>query len=443
MAAGTRDILTVTRLNRAVRTLLEGHFGAVWVEGEISNLARPSSGHLYFSLKDADAQVRCAMFRARNALLGFSPANGAQVVISARVSLYEPRGEFQLIVEQMEPAGEGLLRLKFDALKQKLAAAGLFAEEHKQAIPAWPDAIGVITSRTGAALRDILHVLKRRNPALPVIIYPSPVQGAAAIPALVNAIETANRRAECDVLILARGGGSLEDLWAFNEEAVIRAIFQSRIPIVAGVGHETDFTLTDFVADARAPTPSAAAALCAPEASDALRQVVQIEHRLQHLMHAHLQQFITREQHAERRLVHPGRRIEQHYQRLDELQRRLPQALGNLVAFKRARLRELDAHLVNQNPTTRIAFGAERLRQIALRLPVAMTTGLTRLQARVDIAAQTLNTVSPTATLARGYAIVTDSSGRIARRAADLALDEQVETQLANGKFRSRIEKLN
>ncbi len=443
MAISPRDILTVTRLNRAVRTVLEGQIGAVWVEGEISNIARPSSGHWYFSLKDANAQVRCAMFRTRNAALGFAPANGAQVVIAGRVSLYEPRGEFQLIVEHMEPAGEGLLRLKFEALKRTLAAAGLFAEEHKQALPAWPHTIGVITSATGAALRDILQVLKQRNPAIPIVIYPSPVQGAAAVPALVAAIETANRRDECAVLIVARGGGSLEDLWAFNEEAVVHAIYRSNIPIVSGIGHEIDFTLADFAADVRAPTPSAAAALCAPETTDASRQLGQLERRMVHFINLVLQRLTTRHQHAARRLLHPGRRIEQHYQRLDELQRRLPQGMETLLKLKRARLYGATATLASRHPGPRLAHLGERLRLLAHRLPAAMRAKLTRTQNQVELTLQTLKAVSPIATLARGYAIVTNQRGEIVRRTENLAVGERIATQLAAGKFTSLIDDID
>ncbi|MSR14836.1 MAG: exodeoxyribonuclease VII large subunit [Gammaproteobacteria bacterium] len=440
MTTSPRDILTVSRLNRTVRTALEGQVGAVWVEGEISNLARPSSGHWYFSLKDANAQVRCAMFRTRNEGLAFVPVNGSQVLIAARVSLYEPRGEFQLIVEQLEPAGEGLLRLKFEALKQRLAQAGMFASEHKRALPRWPHTLGVITSATGAALRDILQVLRHRNPSLPVILYPSPVQGAAAIPALVDAIETANRRNECAVLILARGGGSLEDLWAFNEEAVVRAIYHSKIPIVSGIGHEIDFTLADFVADVRAPTPSAAAALCTPEATEVVGLLLQFERRIVRNMEVSLQRLKIREQHAARRLVHPGRRIEQHHQRLDELQRRLPQEINKLLLLKRARLQAMISDLINHNPGPQLAHAGERARLLSHRLPAAMATGLSRWQNRAALALQTLNTVSPTATLARGYAIVTDTRGQIARDASLLRVGEQVVTQLAAGKFTSRVD---
>src|SRR5947209_839867 len=253
-----RTVYSVSRLNREVRALLERGLGVVWVEGELSNLSQPASGHWYFSLKDRDAQLRCAMFRMQNSLVGFTPRAGTQVLVRGRISVYEARGEYQLIVEHLEEAGIGALRREFERLKAKLAAEGLFALECKRSLPRFPQRIGVITSPSGAALRDILHILARRFPPAAVLVYPTAVQGAAAAPALVAALETASGRAEVDVLILARGGGSLEDLWAYNDERVARAIYASRLPIVSGVGHEIDFTIADFVADARAPTPSAA-----------------------------------------------------------------------------------------------------------------------------------------------------------------------------------------
>jgi len=440
MTSAAREILSVTRLNRAVRALLEGHFGTLWVEGELSNLARPASGHWYFSLKDAGAQVRCAMFRTRNTRLGFDPVNGAQVLISARVSLYEPRGEFQLIVEHLEPAGEGLLRLKLEALKRKLDDAGLFAVEHKRPLPAWPACIGVITSPTGAAVRDILHVLRRRNRSLPIIIYPTPVQGAAAVPGLVQAIETANRRAECDVLILARGGGSLEDLWAFNDEAVVRAIFASQIPLVSGVGHEIDFTLADLVADVRAPTPSAAAELCAPDGQHMVRQLAQFEQRLVTHLRALLLQQHLRLQSASHRLIHPGRRIEQFQQRLDEIDRRLPLALERCLREATQRLLALSSRLKRQDPTPRLMLLRQRLQQVAQRLPFTMQGRLNQLKARLAAAEQTLAAVSPHATLERGYAIVTDAEGRVIREATRIPRGASVRARVAHGALRCVVE---
>jgi len=260
-----RTVFTVSRLNREVRVLLERGLGVVWVEGEISNFSQPASGHWYFSLKDRNAQLKCAMFRLRNATTGFTPKAGQQVLARGRISLYEPRGEYQFIAEHLEEAGVGALQRQFELLKTKLAGEGLFAPQIKRALPRFPRRIGVITSPTGAAIRDILHILARRFPPAAVLIYPTAVQGIAAAPAIIGALQTAGLRRECDVLILARGGGSLEDLWAFNDERVARTIRACPIPVVAGIGHEIDFTIADFVADARAPTPSGAAELVVPD----------------------------------------------------------------------------------------------------------------------------------------------------------------------------------
>ena len=263
-----RDIYSITRLNREVRAVLEDSFPpSLWVRGEISNLAQPGSGHIYFSLKDKHSQVRCAMFRSANRHLRFAPENGREVLVRAGVSLYEGRGEFQLIVESMEPAGAGALQQAFEELKQRLLEEGLFADEHKQPLPAFPGTIGIITSPTGAAVRDIIHVLERRYARAGVIVYPVPVQGEGSAQQIAQAVDVANQRRECDVLILARGGGSLEDLWSFNEEIVARAIHHSVIPVVSGIGHEIDFTIADFVADQRAPTPSAAAEMVSPDSA--------------------------------------------------------------------------------------------------------------------------------------------------------------------------------
>ncbi|MGH8305399.1 MAG: exodeoxyribonuclease VII large subunit, partial [Steroidobacteraceae bacterium] len=278
--APAREVYSVARLNREVRVLLERGLGVVWVEGELSNFSQPSSGHWYFSLKDRDAQLRCAMFRMKNSLLGFTPRAGAQLLVRGRISVYEARGEYQLIVEHLEEAGVGALKREFERLKTRLAAEGLFALQRKRALPRFPQRIGVITSASGAALRDILHILARRYPPAAVLIYPTPVQGAAAVPALVAALGTASARAECDVLIVARGGGSLEDLWAFNDERVARAIHASALPVVCGVGHEVDFTIADLVADARAPTPSAAAELVVPDRAACLEAVARTAQRL-------------------------------------------------------------------------------------------------------------------------------------------------------------------
>src|SRR2546429_1573989 len=323
-AAPAREVYSVTRVNREVRALLERGLGVLWVEGELSNLSQPASGHWYFSLKDRDAQLRCAMFRAQNSLVGFTPRAGTQVLVRGRISVYEARGEYQLIVEHLEEAGVGALKREFERLKAKLAAEGLFALERKRSLPRFPQRIGVITSPSGAALRDILHILARRFPPAAVLVYPAAVQGAAAAPALVAALQTASARAECQVLILARGGRSPHDLWAFNDERVARAIRACRLPVVSGVGHEIDFTIADFVADARAPTPSAAAELVAPDGAACLQFLARSAERLAAAMRRELRASGARFQATERRPQppRPGVRLQQQMQRLDDLAQR-------------------------------------------------------------------------------------------------------------------------
>src|ERR1700728_3269492 len=327
-----RDIYSVSRLNREVRVLLERGFGALWLEAEISNLARPSSGHWYFSLKDSAAQVRCAMFRQRNMLSAFTPRDGQKVLVRARIGLYEPRGEYQLIVDHMEDAGLGALKRQFEELSAKLSQEGLFAAERKRLLPGLPKRIGVITSPTGAAVRDILHVLARRFPAAPVLIYPVRVQGAQAAAEITATLQLANQRAECDVLILARGGGSLEDLWAFNDERLARAIVASPIPVITGIGHEIDFTIADFAADVRAPTPSAAAEIVVPDAEEWLSSLRRLDARLQRALLRSMQARAQRLRWLCGRaaMVSPSARLAQQSQRLDELEQRLSRALGNM-----------------------------------------------------------------------------------------------------------------
>ena len=428
-----RNVYSVTRLNQEVRASIEGNFGAQWVEGELSNFARPASGHWYFTLKDPSAQVRCAMFKPKAGQVRFRPADGMQVTIYARISLYEPRGEFQLVAEHMEPAGEGLLRLKFEQLKQRLAAEGLFDSNRKRPLPAWPRAIGVVTSGTGAALRDILHVLARRNPSVPVYVYPCAVQGAAAAGELAAAVEGANRQGLCDVLIVARGGGSLEDLWSFNEEKLVRAVAASRVPVISGVGHETDFTLCDFAADVRAPTPSAAAEICVPDCSEVLRRFAALERRLG----AGFRNYLRLQQHRldglAARLVHPGRRVEQHQQRLDELLQRLPAALHRRLHEQRSRLSGLEARLRGAAPTQRLLLARTRLAGTEQRLQAAMPRLLNALQGRVLAAERTLHALSPLATLQRGYAILQREDGSVVQDAAQATEGETLEARLARG----------
>jgi exodeoxyribonuclease VII large subunit len=394
--APRREIYTVSRLNREARMLLEAGLPPLWIEGEISNFARPSSGHWYFTLKDADAQVRCAMFRSANLRARVAPRDGMQVLVRARVSLYEARGEYQLIAELLEDAGEGALRRRFEELKAKLAAEGLFDAALKRALPRLPRRIGVVTSPTGAAIRDILHVLARRFPAIPVLIYPVPVQGAGAAAEIAAAIRLASERRDADVLILARGGGSLEDLWAFNEEPVARAIRDSAVPVVSGVGHEIDFTIADFAADVRAPTPSGAAEVVVPDRAEWLRA-------------------------------------------LGASHERLARAWRRVGGQARERLAWLARRLELTHPRTRLTARAQRLDELEARLGRALRRELAAAGARLAAAARTLNAVSPIATLERGYAIVTRADGRVVRAARDVAAGDTVRARTAVGSIAATV----
>jgi len=434
-------VYTVSRLNREVRLLLERGFGILWLEGEISNLARPSSGHWYFSLKDAGAQVRCAMFRQRNMLCAAAPRDGQKVLVRARIGLYEPRGEYQLIIDHLEDAGLGALKRQFEELTARLAAEGLFAADRKRALPKLPKRIGIITSPTGAAVRDVLHVLARRFPAIPVLIYPVPVQGAKAAADIIAALTLAARRAECDVLVLARGGGSLEDLWAFNDEALARAIVASPIPIITGIGHEVDFTIADFAADVRAPTPSAAAELVVPDAQEWQESVARLNARLQRGMRRRIAEHRQRLRWLTGRaaLVSPGARLREQAQRLDELEQSLTRALRRQLLDRRERLRWLSGRAALVSPAARLAQQAQRLGSLEQRLERASQAALRRARERLKPLVRTLNAVSPLATLERGYAIVS-IGGVILRDAATVEPGTLIEARLATGRLRARVE---
>ena len=438
-----RDIYSVSRLNSEVRAVLEGSFPLLWVEGEISNLALPSSGHAYFSLKDSHAQVRCALFRMRRVHLRFQPANGMQMLVRARVGLYEGRGEFQLIIEHMEPAGEGALRRAFERLKQKLAAEGLFAAERKRTLPGFPRQLGVITSPTGAAICDVLSVLQRRLPGLPVVLYPVPVQGDEAAGRIVQALRIANRRRECDVLLLVRGGGSLEDLMAFNDEAVARAVAASEIPVVAGVGHEIDFSIADFVADRRAATPSAAAELASPDRRELARRIAGLEQRMGLAQQRRMREQGNRLEGLGKRLaaLHPAGRLAQRQQRVDELELRLRRQVGRRLQGLDARLGTLRARLGGHTPAHRLEQWGLRLREQQRRLRQAVRQCLGHGGERLARAGQTLDAVSPLATLSRGYAIVSEyPDGPIVRDAAAIRPGARLWTRLARGRLVCRVE---
>jgi len=440
-AVDQRNVYSVTRLNQETRDLLELTFPYLWVEGEVSNLARPPSGHLYFTLKDAASQVRCAMFRNAGRLLRAPPRDGQKVLVRAHPSLYTARGDFQLLVEYLEDYGAGDLRRAFEQLKQKLLAEGLFDPASKKPLPAFPRRLGVITSPSGAAIHDILHVLGRRFPSLPVLVYPVPVQGADAAPAIADAVRLAGERAECDVLILARGGGSLEDLQPFNEEVVARAIAACPIPLVTGVGHEVDFTIADFVADVRAPTPSAAAETVSPDRDAWRHRLDRVTGRLSAAFQQRLRRERERLEWLTRRLPDPRRWLLERAQRVDGLSLRLVAATGAGADRRRMRLAQLAARLERQSPRERLAALRTRSRHLADRLELAGANGLERRRAQLAALTRTLDAVSPLATLRRGYAIVTRADdGRVVTAARQVTPGEQVRTRLADGELLSRVE---
>lgn len=431
-----RDIYTVSRLNHEAKALLEGGFPPLWVEGEISNLARPSSGHIYFSLKDAQAQIRCALFRPQLRLLRAAPRDGMQVLVRARVSLYEGRGEFQLIVEHLEDAGEGALRRAFEALKLRLSREGLFDIAHKKPLPRLPRRIGIITSPTGAVLHDILTTLKRRFPAIAALLYPVPVQGKGAAEKIASAIQLAGRRRDCDALILARGGGSLEDLWAFNEEIVARAIHASPVPIVCGVGHETDFTIADLVADARAPTPTAAAEMLSPNRSEWFELYRAYELRLTKLMRDRVRYLMQRVDGCNARLVHPRQRIEMLWQRLQAFYQRLITIQLTRVHAARARFDALNARLRECSPLPRARSLQQQCAYLQSRLDKAMRHRLDGHRDQLGRLSQALHALSPLATLARGYAIVRHGeTGLVVRAATTVEIGERIEARVARGRL--------
>jgi len=440
--APQREVYSVTRLNREVRQLLESDFARLWVEGEISNLARPPSGHLYFTHKDAAAQVSCALFRNRATRLGFQVENGSHVLVQAQASLYEARGNYQLIVSHIEEAGDGALRRAFEQLKQRLHAEGLFDPAHKRAIPAWPRCIGVITSPSGAAIRDVLTVLKRRFPSIPVVIYPTAVQGDSAARQIVAALQTAQRRAECDVLLVTRGGGSLEDLWPFNEESVARAVYACELPVVSAVGHEIDVVITDFAADQRAPTPSAAAELLSPDGRQLDARFGQLRQHLE----GHMQRIVRRRRErldwlARRiRQCDPGRRLLQQNQRLDELQQRLVRAWSHAGSRWQSRIGAGYARLRQHSPQQRLQRLGALAAHLAQRLGYCINIQIAVRREKLAGASRALDAISPLATLQRGYSItLARASGKVLHQAGQSAVGDILETRLAKGSIISQV----
>lgn len=438
------NIYSVSQLNQSVRLMLENQLGAVWLTGEISNFSQPVSGHWYLSLKDENAQVRCAMFRMKNLRVSFRPTNGMQVLVRANVSLYEPRGDYQLIIESMHLAGEGLLMQQFEALKLKLAAEGLFAQHLKKNLPHFSKTVGIITSKTGAALQDILHILQRRDPSLKIIIYPTAVQGKDAATEIAQMIELANQRQEVDVLIVGRGGGSLEDLWCFNEEMVARAIFHSHLPVISAVGHETDVTIADFVADVRAPTPSAAAELVSRNQTELLQQ---LQYRRQRLEIALDRLFAEKQQklkHLSLRLhnQHPQAQLRIQQQLIMQLSHRLQQSLRHRWQKKAENLTALSMRLYKNPLPLRLQQYEQQLAQLKVRLNSHMNLTLSLQQKQLAHLCGKLDSLSPLKVLARGYSITQNQQNLTIHSMKDVNVGEQIKTRLPDGDIISQVIRL-
>ena len=439
MATAQQTVHAVSELSEMLRGLVEDSLPSLWVEGEISNLARPASGHWYFTLKDSGAQLRCVMFRKANYLVRPQPRDGDQVRVRAQASVYVARGDLQLICEAMEPAGQGALLLAYERLKARLQAEGLFDAAIKRPIPPVPRAIGLITSASGAAVQDVLTALSRRFPLTTVHLLPVPVQGAEAAPAIVKALQHLPVRAPAvELILLVRGGGSLEDLWAFNEEAVARAIRACRVPVISGIGHEVDFTIADFAADLRAPTPTAAAELASPDIADWRRRIDQLGQALARLQRQAQQQSALRLQRASQRLIalHPGRRLQDRAQRLDELESRLQRALRQHLDQRRARWSALQARLLATRPQLRINQARSECLRLQTRLQQATVLQLRSRRDRLDQIEALLASFNPQAVLQRGYAIARDADGRVLMDADAVTAGTAVDLQLARGRLR-------
>ncbi|MHB8165815.1 MAG: exodeoxyribonuclease VII large subunit [Sulfuricella sp.] len=430
-------VLSVSELNRRAKQLLERNFPLMWISGEVSNFIAAASGHWYFSLKDGNAQVRCAMFRHKSQYLDWLPRNGDQIEVRALVTLYEPRGEYQLNVENIRRAGLGALYAAFEKLKARLEQEGLFDEACKKPLPAFPGQIGIVTSPAAAALRDVLTTLRRRMPSIPVILYPTPVQGEGAAAKIAEAIRTAVSRAECDILIVCRGGGSIEDLWAFNEEIVARAIHACQIPVISGVGHETDFTISDFVADRRAPTPTSAAEQASPNRVDLQHRIEAIHSRLNRHLRQKLEQRMQQVDYLSRRLVHPGERLNARLTHLTHLGQRLNNNAGHALAEREWHLQKLAHRLAAAKPD--IAAHKARQRDLARRLQLSLShrmqdyqTGLQRLQAN-------LVHLNPRSVLDRGFSMVRSADGKIVYDSKEIAMDNVLSITFARGNAEARV----
>ena len=441
MITQNKNIYSVSSLNRAAKSLLETGLGVIWLSGEISNLTIAVSGHWYFTLKDHSAQVKCAMFKGNNRRTGFTPKHGQQVLVRGKLSLYEARGDYQLIIESMAPEGDGLLKQQFEALKCQLAAEGLFSQQHKKNLPETINRVGIITSSTGAALHDILSVLKRRDPRLHVIIYPSQVQGVGSAESIAAQIQLANVRNECDILIVGRGGGSLEDLWSFNEAVVAYAIFNSHLPVISAVGHEIDVTISDFVADLRAATPSAAAELVSQNSSVVSTQLQTLLTRLKRAMTARMQLKQHQQNLLKEKLLKqdPKHKLQQQSLQLDELSLRLSHAIKQTLSNKVQKNLSLQNKLFYYSPDQVIRLEQQKQTQLKSRLQTAMHNKLKQSQNALHNQLSQLNAVSPLATLARGYAIVKDDKGKVTTDCTSLSVGDQVNIRLHKGQVNAQV----
>lgn len=442
MPSEFQKIFSVGELNENVHRLISAQLKDIFVKGEISNLAQPASGHIYFSLKDKNAQVRCALFRNRALQTKMSLENGLEIIIHGTPSIYTVRGDYQIIVDYLETAGEGLLRRRFEELKQKLLKEGLFESSMKRPIPKWPRAIGVITSPTGAAIRDVLSVINRRCPSIPVIIYPCQVQGENASATIIDAIQTANRRNECDSLILTRGGGSLEDLWAFNEESTARAIADSRIPILSAVGHETDFTISDMVADIRAATPSAGAELASPDRAQAALIFHSIKMRFRKAIELLLKEKYNRLKDNKNSLISPENKLLVNLQLNDELGRKLYEVVNNKIKNANLKLSYLNTSLIQIKPNKILATHIESIYELRAMLKSFFKQKIQVFRHKNETATAVLNSNNPKNILKRGYSITHDENDNIISSAANLSENSKITTTLHSGKVVSKIDKV-
>ena len=437
-----QSVISVSELNKKAKSLLEKGIPKLWIEGEISNLAKPASGHMYFSLKDEMSQIRCAWFKQRQLQNTLNIVNGSKMLALGKIGLYEPRGEYQFIVEKMEIAGEGDLKRKYEDLKKKLSAEGIFSEENKSELPNLPKRIGVITSPSGAAVQDILTVLNRRFPIIPIIIFPVAVQGEQAAPQIQNALEKANFRADCDLLILARGGGSLEDLWAFNEEIVARAIFDSEIPIISAIGHETDVTISDFTADLRAPTPSGAAELAVPDQHDWIKSIDNISEKINTII---TQQINSKSQLSDwinKRLSQssPKMTVKRQIEKSNNLKKILSSSILQNLSKQDKNIHQLKSNLNEVSPRLKIHTQLSRIKELNQKITSCSDHLLEGLNNRIKLASKTLNSVSPLRTLDRGYAIARDAKTKNVIMSADnIEIENDIEVKLAKGEIKVTV----